>query len=131
MRNDGVEIWKCIIVLPVHSASVSVIASKMSTDGFNRPSWIILVLSSWELLHWGYTKIIIFFKKKKRSRKLKSTLRNFLCQIKVLHQTVNLCFKSDTTWASNKMGKKILRRELMIWSGNVAGEHGMIIKYYF
>ena len=33
-------------ILPVHMASVSVIASKMSTEGFNSPSWIILVLSS-------------------------------------------------------------------------------------
>ena len=35
-----------ISVLPVCMASVSVIASKMSTDGFNSPSWIILFLSS-------------------------------------------------------------------------------------
>ena len=52
-----------ISVLPVHMASVSVIASKMSTDGFSSPSWIILVFSSWELLHCGYTKIIIFKEK--------------------------------------------------------------------
>ena len=52
-----------ISVLPVCMASVSVIASKMSADGFNSPSWIILVLSSWELLHCGYTKVIIFKKK--------------------------------------------------------------------
>ena len=59
-----------ISVLPVCMASVSVIASKMSTDGFNSPSWINLVLSSWELLHCGYTKIIIFKKKQKKSRKV-------------------------------------------------------------
>ena len=58
-----------VSVLPVHMASVSVIASKMSTDGFNSPSWIILVLSSWQLLHCKYTKVIIF--RKIISRKLK------------------------------------------------------------
>ena len=39
-------------------ASVSAIASKMSAEGFNSPSWIILVLSSWELLHWKCIEIV-------------------------------------------------------------------------
>ena len=93
-----------ISVLPVRMASVLVIASKMSADGFNSPSWIILVLSSWELFHCEYTKVIIF-KKNKKSRKLKSTLRNFLCRITVLCKTVNLCFKSDANQASGKTKK--------------------------
>ena len=58
-------------VLPVCMASVSVIASKMSADGFNSPSWIILVLSPWELLHCKYKKVIMF--RKILSRKLTST----------------------------------------------------------
>ena len=64
-----------ISVLPVCTASVSVIASKMSADGFNSPSWIILVLSSWELLHCGYTKVITF--KKKYITKVEKHLKEF------------------------------------------------------
>ena len=41
---EDLEIGKNI--LPIRMASVSVIASKMSAEGFNSPSWIILVLSS-------------------------------------------------------------------------------------
>ena len=30
----------------------------MSAEGFNSPSWIILVLSSWELHHWKCIEIV-------------------------------------------------------------------------
>ena len=43
-RIEDLEIGKNI--LPVCMASVSVMASKMSAEGFHSPSWIILVLSS-------------------------------------------------------------------------------------
>ena len=46
---EDLEIGKNI--LPVRMVLVSVIASKMSPEGFNSPFLIILVLSSWELLH--------------------------------------------------------------------------------
>ena len=46
------------IFLPVQVASVSAIASKMSAEGFSNPSWIILVLSLWELLHQKCIEII-------------------------------------------------------------------------
>ena len=42
---------------------------------------------------------------KKKSRKLKSTLRNFLCWIKVLCKTVNPHFKSDANQARVKTKK--------------------------
>ena len=51
-------------ILPVHMVSVSVIASKMSAEGFNSPSWIILVLSSQELLHWKCMEIVTLNKDK-------------------------------------------------------------------
>ena len=45
-KSTDLKIFKGIKLLPVCTASVSVIASKMSTEGFSSPSWIILVLSS-------------------------------------------------------------------------------------
>ena len=46
--NDCID---TVLILPVRTASGSYIAFKISAVGFNNPSWIILVLSSWELLH--------------------------------------------------------------------------------
>ena len=104
-------------VLPVHTASVSVIASKMSADGFNSPSLSILVLSSCKLLHCGYTKIIIFKKEINNVywEKLKSTLRNFLCWMTVLCKTVNPHFKSDANQTSDKTKITVWRSGRRMW----------------
>ena len=64
--NYGIEDLKKMgkNILPVCMASISVIASKMPAEGFNSPSWIILVLSSWELLHCKCIEILTLNKDK-------------------------------------------------------------------
>ena len=57
--NDCIDI---VPTLPVCTASGSDIAFKISAVGFNNPSWIILVLSSWEMLHYRINKIVTFRK---------------------------------------------------------------------